>query len=276
MPRKPRRPSNTGIYHVMIRGNEKKDIFADDKDKKKLVKVLKNTKAEGACNIFAFCIMNNHAHFVMEESGKDISNIMKSINTCYAAYYNRKHDRVGHVFQDRFKSEPVENERYLLQVIRYVHNNPVKAEVVSKPEDYLWSSYRQYIDSDRMQDDFISMEPVLELYGKNKVSAITKLIDFTRGNDEKEFLDVHDGDAKSREMHRAIEDFLNSNKIDRDNLKNDLQIRNKLILMLREEYGFSIRSIEKEMGINRNIIQRVSILNESKRTVPNDSEEEQM
>jgi REP element-mobilizing transposase RayT len=88
MPRKPRRSSSSGIYHVMIRGNEKKDIFLDHKDKNKIIRVLKSVNTDDAFNLYAYCIMNNHAHFVIKECNDDISKIMKKINTSYASYYN--------------------------------------------------------------------------------------------------------------------------------------------------------------------------------------------
>jgi REP element-mobilizing transposase RayT len=259
MPRKPRRSSSSGIYHVMIRGNEKKDIFLDHKDKNKIIRVLKSVNTDDAFNLYAYCIMNNHAHFVIKECNDDISKIMKKINTSYASYYNRKYNRIGHVFQDRFKSEPVEDERYLLQVIRYVHNNPVKAEMVSNPENYPWSSYSQYLSVGEGQDDFISIMQILELFGKSKESAILKFIEFTSRNDEKEFLDVQDKSDGSESINLVVARYLERNHISRDNLSKSREIRDKLLLILRAEYGFSIRAIEKETGINRNTIQRVSI-----------------
>jgi REP element-mobilizing transposase RayT len=258
MPRKPRKLSNSGVYHVMIRGNEKKDIFIDHSDKNKIVRVLKSVNTKKSYSLYAYCIMNNHAHFVIKELNEDISNIMKRINTSYATYYNRKYNRVGHVFQDRFKSEPVEDERYLLQVIRYVHNNPVKAEIVAEPENYPWSSYSQYIAGGKDQEDFLSSEEILELYGKTQDNAIIKFIEFTKKSDDKEFLDTHDDVSKSQEITMIVDNYLSKNQIKREVLLSNREIRNRLVVKLREEYGFSIRCIERETGINRNIIQRLT------------------
>ncbi|MCR3956514.1 MAG: transposase [Gudongella sp.] len=259
MPRKPRKISNSGVYHVMIRGNEKKGIFSEEKDKNKIIRVLKSVSTDDAYNLYAYCIMNNHAHFVIEECNDDISNIMKRINTSYATYYNWKYNRVGHVFQDRFKSEPVEDESYLLQVIRYVHNNPVKAEIASKPEDYPWSSYSKYISSGEGHDDFPSVEQILEMFSKNPDMAIAKFVEFTRKNDNKEFLDIQDEEDKSGVISIIVDRYLRDNGISRETLRRNRDIRDNLLSILRAKHGFSIRSIEKETGINRNIIQRVSI-----------------
>ena len=84
--------------------------------------------------------MENHVHFIIFEGSDDLSRIMKRINTSYAYYFNKKYQRVGHVFQDRFRSEAIEKENYLLAALRYIHNNPVKAGIVSHPSQYQWSS----------------------------------------------------------------------------------------------------------------------------------------
>ena len=89
--------------------------------------------------------MDNHIHLLLKESSEGLATMMKRINVSFAYYFNQKHQRIGHLFQDRFKSEPIENERYLLAVIRYIHNNPVKAGIVKKPEQYKWSSYNSYL-----------------------------------------------------------------------------------------------------------------------------------
>ncbi|MGM0396751.1 MAG: REP-associated tyrosine transposase [Bacillota bacterium] len=274
MPRKPRRLSNSRIYHVMIRGNEKKDIFFKDKDKNKLIRILKRINSEDGHYLYAYCIMNNHAHFVIKEGNENISKIMKRINTSYATYYNKKYSRVGHVFQDRFKSEPVEDERYLLEVIRYVHNNPVKAGMVSEPENFPWSSYSLYLRSDENDCDFLSMDTILDIYGENQNRAIIKFIEFTKKRQEKEFLDVHEDNNTTEEIHIIVNEYLSRNKIGRDTLSSDKEIRDNLLGKLKAEYGFSVRSIEKETGINRNIVQRFSANNESKRTVPSTQKEE--
>src|SRR5690606_6920396 len=130
--------------HIMVRGNAKQDIFIDDQDKRKFVKTILQKRNEGLFKIYAFCIMNNHAHLVVKELKESISKFMKRITTSYAFYFNAKYERIGHVFQDRFRSEIIKNDSYLLSVIRYVHNNPEKANISYK-EDYTWSSYREYI-----------------------------------------------------------------------------------------------------------------------------------
>lgn len=145
MTRHSRQLSETGLYHVMLRGNERKNIFQDDKYKQRFLDGIETKGNEVDFAVHAYCIMNNHVHLLINSKGQDLASIMKGIAVRYAAFYNWKQGRVGHVFQDRFKSEPIENDAYLLAVVRYIHNNPVKARMVAKPADYRWSSYCEYL-----------------------------------------------------------------------------------------------------------------------------------
>lgn len=145
MPRKARKTSKTGIYHIMIRGINKESLFLDVRDGLKFLECLKECKEKYDFELFAYCFMGNHAHLLIKENDKSISVIMKEICGKYGSWFNAVHDRVGHVFQDRFRSECVETEVYLHTVFRYILKNPVKAKIVSKAEDYRWSSCREYI-----------------------------------------------------------------------------------------------------------------------------------
>ena len=98
MPRQQRDKSNTGYYHIMIRGNERKDIFIDEQDKTYFIEILKNKKVEDRYGLIAFCIMDNHAHLLLQEKEEDIANIMKRINISYVFYFNKKYRRMGHLF----------------------------------------------------------------------------------------------------------------------------------------------------------------------------------
>lgn len=146
MPRQRREISKTSVYHIMMRGNEKKDIFIDEEDKMKFIDILIEKKQDEAYYLYAYCLMNNHVHLIIKEGKDELSRIMKRINISYAHYFNDKYDRVGHIFQDRFRSEAIESEAYLLSAIRYIHMNPVKANVVKETSQYSWSSYNLYID----------------------------------------------------------------------------------------------------------------------------------
>ena len=128
--------SATGYYHVIIRGNNKEYLFEKNEAKIYFMKALKKVEAEGLLDLAAWCIMDNHVHLVIKTEPEDLAIAFKRINIKFAMYYNRKYKMVGHVFQDRFKSEVIESDEYLMNVIRYVHNNPVKARITDEPSNY--------------------------------------------------------------------------------------------------------------------------------------------
>ena len=147
MPRQRRTASETGVYHIMIRGVNKQKIFQHHEDYLKFLQCLSDCKEQIHFDLYAFCLMPNHVHILLRTEFPELNRIMKCIDTRYASWYNWKYERVGHLLQDRFLSEVVEDERYFLTVIRYIHRNPVKAMMVRKPEDYMYSSYPGYFTS---------------------------------------------------------------------------------------------------------------------------------
>ena len=140
MARTARRKSSSGYYHIMIRGVNKQVIFNDDQDRRHFVRVMRTMLERDSAELAAYCLMNNHVHFLLRAD--DPGAFLKRIASSYVYYYNRKYDRVGHLFQDRFKSEPVDDESYFLTVFRYILRNP-EAAGICKTEEYPWSSYRE-------------------------------------------------------------------------------------------------------------------------------------
>lgn len=143
MPRLARVKSITGIYHIMLRGIDKRDIFLEDED---IIKFLENiSNAKKICNfeIYGYCLMDNHVHMLMKEY-EEIGTSIKRIIVGYVGCHNKKYERTGNLFQNRYLSEPVTTEGYLLTVLRYIHQNPVKAKMVNNAQDYRWSSYYNY------------------------------------------------------------------------------------------------------------------------------------
>lgn len=138
MARTARTKSATGIYHIMLRGVGGMTLFFDDMDYRKFLKTMCRIKAEAAYNIYAFCLMGNHVHLMLQETGEPLPTILKRIGITYAAYYNKKYDRYGHVFQDRYRSEAVETDAYFWDVLRYICQNPVKAGLCTCIQDYMW------------------------------------------------------------------------------------------------------------------------------------------
>lgn len=153
MPRRNREHSDTGVYHVMMRGIDRRDIFADDQDRGKFLKILRTVTApkdrDGKplppyCHIHAYCLMDNHIHLLIAEGAEDIGTVMKRIGVSYVSYYNKRHERLGPLFHDRFRSEPVGSTDYFITLLRYIHQNPVEAEMVASPDQYRWSSWHEY------------------------------------------------------------------------------------------------------------------------------------
>ena len=146
--------SNTGIYHVMLRGINRQDLFHEESDylffleRLRLLAHPKNEKNEPAsplCDIYAYCLMTNHVHLMLAPRERELSDVVKPLAISYARYYNTKYSRCGYLFQDRFKSEPVDNLNYVVTLFRYIHQNPVKAGIVEAVEEHPWSSWHDYL-----------------------------------------------------------------------------------------------------------------------------------
>jgi REP element-mobilizing transposase RayT len=142
-----------GLYHITGRGNERKNIFFTKKDYEKFREYIRSASLRYGFILHCYVLMRNHYHLVGETPKANISAVMHYINTSYTTYINKKRGRSGHLFQGRYKSVLVDRDSYLLELSRYVHLNPVRAGIVEKPDKYLWSSYRAYIDSSR--DDIV-------------------------------------------------------------------------------------------------------------------------
>ncbi len=179
MPRQARKKSSSGIYHVMLRGINKQQIFEDEEDSEKFLWVLKETKAVSEYRLFAYCLMGNHIHLLIKEEKEPLEQIFKRIGGKFVYWYNIKYQRVGHLFQDRFKSEPVEDDSYFFTVLRYIHQNPTKAGLCENIEDYKFSSYSEYTDRKWIVDtDYIlEMMPLDEFAAFNHEENTDKCLE---------------------------------------------------------------------------------------------------
>ena len=130
--------SSTGIYHVIQRGINRQVIFHEDEDFLRYLSTLERAKRECGCELYGYCLMSNHIHLLIREHSDifTISNLIKKIASSYVHWYNRKYQRTGHLFEERFKSEVVEDDQYLLTVIRYIHQNPTKSQMVEAVCEY--------------------------------------------------------------------------------------------------------------------------------------------
>ena len=145
MARTARVKSESGVYHIVLRGINKQTVFYDDEDREVFLNRIKLAKKKTPFEIYAFCFMDNHMHILLREKEVALDMIMRQLLSGYVFWYNSKYERIGNLFQDRFKSEPVESDEYLLCAARYIHQNPVKAGLVKEAGDYKWSSYNAYL-----------------------------------------------------------------------------------------------------------------------------------
>ena len=167
MPRLPREYSYSKVYHIIIKGIDDGDIFYDNEDKQVFKEKMKLTKEKFKYNIYAYCLMNNHVHLVIEVANDTLSKAMQGLSVRYVHYFNRKYNRKGPLIQERFKSKKVEDQRYFLEVCRYVHRNPEKAKI-AKTNDYNWSSYNEYL----FEEKLINKDVLLHYYSNDLESFI--------------------------------------------------------------------------------------------------------
>ncbi|TGB02459.1 transposase [Halobacillus salinus] len=189
MPRRSRRKSRSGIYHVILRGANRQEIFHHDKDRLRFLAKLKQFSGK-EFQVMGWCLMNNHVHLMIKEGRESISSLMKRVGVSYARYYNFTYATNGHLFQDRFISEVVESEIAVLRVIRYIHMNPVKAGMVDHPEEYVWSSCRLYFGQVSYPVNLLNTSTVCGLFSREKDTAKGKLIDYHRLQEEYDGIDA--------------------------------------------------------------------------------------
>lgn len=158
-----------GLYHVIARGNDRRDIFHSPADFLRFLSLLAKQKARSPFFIYAYCLMSNHLHLLLERQQDTVGNLMQRVLGGYSRYYNRKYNHIGHVFQARHKSILCQQDRYLAELVRYIHLNPVRAGMVKLPEDYPYSSHRAYMGLE--EPGITDVDPILRVFGSKKAPA---------------------------------------------------------------------------------------------------------
>lgn len=161
MARKPRVWFPGAVYHITNRGNRQLSIFNDDQDRQKYLEILEETRIYYPFILHTYCLMTNHLHLQLETINHHPQDIMKMLNSRYSNYFNKRHGLVGHVFQGRYRSDLIDSMDYFLKVSRYIHLNPVEANIVPDPSRYQWSSYSAYISNEG--NPHVSTEKILSL-----------------------------------------------------------------------------------------------------------------
>jgi len=158
------------FYHITARGNEKKDIYKNDRDRKKFLEYLESATERYGARIHVYCLMGNHYHLLLETPNGNLSEIMRHINGAYTTYYNIKRGRSGHLLQGRYRALLLDADEYAEALSRYIHLNPVKAGIVEKPEAYPWSSCQDYFGM-RISPDWLHQDFILSFFGKKESTA---------------------------------------------------------------------------------------------------------
>ena len=176
MARKPRLELEGGLYHVIARGNDRQDVFHSPDDHEKFLSLLARQKELSSFYLYAYCLMTNHFHLLIERQADTVGKVMQRVLTGYSRYYNRKYKHVGHVFQGRHKSILCQSDVYLAELVRYIHLNLVRARMVIAAEDYPHSSQRAYLGL--QPQGIVDVDPVLRHFGPVKQVARERFRDF--------------------------------------------------------------------------------------------------
>lgn len=203
MPRQAREKSLRETYHIMLRGINQQQIFEDEQDYLKFIEVIKSYQAICEYKVYAYCLMGNHIHLLMKFEKEPIEQAFKKIGSKHVYWYNIKYQRKGHLFQDRFKSEPVDDDIYFMTVLRYIHHNPLKAGLCKNIDNYEYSSYSAFLSGSK----FIDTDYVFSILPKNEFIEYNNEFDSIKCLDveNKVFRRVTDEDAR-----RIIKNILNA------------------------------------------------------------------
>jgi len=265
------------VYHVTSRGNARRSIFKDDKDRGMLLNILEEVNDRYHWFCYAYCLMNNHYHLVIETPDGNLSKGMRHLNGVYTMRFNRHHGSVGHVFQGRYKAILVQKESHLLEVCRYVVLNPVRAKVVEVPERWRWSSYRATARMEKAHP-CLSTDWVLAQFGSKKRIAekryrvfvkdgieghriwedvkgqsilgekdfVDRLIDFVRGYEE--VIEIPKG---QRYVTRpSLEEIF-------INVEGEKQKRDTGIADAVTKWGYSEREVANHLGLHYSTVSRL-------------------
>lgn len=244
MPRQARQLSESGYLHLIVRGIGEQILFEDREDRLFFLSRLKRFCAETNVSVLAYCLMENHVHLLVHDQEHSTPLLMKKLGVSYSGYFNQKYERSGHLFQDRYRSEAIEDERYLLSVFRYILNNPQKAGLGS-PLNYEWSSVAQYGTTDALTDTSL----LCELIGNREAYDA-----FLREENDDVCMEYNTSSRDDEWAKAVIRKCLGTESgtvIQRyDRGRRDAALR-----QLKAE-GLSVRQLERLTGINRGVIQK--------------------
>ena len=228
----------------MLRGINRQQIFEDEDDRQHFLDTLENYKDLCGYTIYAYCLMGNHIHLLLREGKENLSLAFKRIAGSYVYWYNWKYHRCGHLFQDRYKSEPVEDDSYFLTVLRYIHQNPVKAKICKNAEDYPYSSMGAYLTFSALVDTSFAFS----------IISRDQFIDYHSEENNDDCLEVDDHYRLTDDEAKAMIIKITKCKTVSDFQLLDINKRNFCIHKLHEN-GLSIRQISRLTGVSKKIVE---------------------
>lgn len=263
MPRQSRQSSGTGIYHVMMRGINHQNIFEDAEDYYQFITTLDKMRTQyddnglpcgSNCTYYAYCLMSNHFHLLIRERDENVGETVKRIASSYVYYYNRKYGRDGHLFKERFKSEPVNDMAYFTVLLRYIHQNPVKAGLVERVKDYEYSSWGEFDGTVEPASQICNTQTVLNRIPFSNLEVwVNELL-----TDDICCLDI-EGSSRRRpsddQIWLKIKEKTGVTNCTAFQQLDDYK-REELFLELKD-YGASLRQLERLTGIGKGVIHRV-------------------
>ncbi|ARK32383.1 Transposase IS200 like protein [Halalkalibacter krulwichiae] len=252
MPRKPRTKSRSGIYHIIQRGVNQQVIFEDEEDKVRFLETLKRYKEKCQFELYGYCLMNNHVHLLLKEGEEPISMIIKRISSSYVYWYNQKYDRYGHLFQGRFKSENVEDRAYFLSVLKYIHQNPLKAGLAQSVFHSPWTSMEEYIQ----RANLVDIDFPLSQFAAEKKQALHLFKNYMRHLSDDDVLDV---ETRSRTPDHVLTDYMKELGITSSSYLQQMDKANRddILRELKKLGGVSIRQLSRVTGVSKSVIERL-------------------
>lgn len=243
------------LFHIMVQGINKESIFMDDDEKQHFLFYMTQRVVKYSIKIIAYCVMTNHVHMLLKvDAIDDLSRFMQELNSSYAQFYNKKKDRVGHVFRDRYKLQIILDRAHFKNCIVYIHNNPVKANICQLATQYEYSSYNDFFKQDQpaeVKDLFLDVVDFKNAHNIDKMKKINFL------EDEEDF-DVI--------IKNEVANYLKKQKKSLVEM-NYYKDYDEIILLLKGKYGLSSRKIAEYLDINREIVRKV--LRKKNKPVPN-------
>lgn len=245
MSRIARNKNNSKYYHIMIQGINREYIFEKPEYKYQYIKYFKDSLKNKNVKLIAYCVMDNHAHMLIFSNFiEELSQIMSSVNTKYAIYYNKKMNRCGYVYRDRYKSEIIIDSSHLANCIKYIHNNPVKANICNLPSEYRYSSYNDFLNkkidyeiSNVLYDEIIENTiPIVDDNDKYNFIDVDDRIKFENPEDVLKEYNNYEYMNKER-IYNIIKDIKNRCNISNDEIITLLNIKRSSFYYILKKYG---------------------------------------